>query len=96
MQLHVVARGKIARSPEAELVERYTNRIAWPLKFSELPERGGGLRGLVGSGGGLRSGNFELARPRGGEELLGQGGGQHSAGIAIAVRDRYLRAPSAR
>ena len=41
MLLHVVARGKIARSPEAELVARYTRRIAWPLKLSELPERGG-------------------------------------------------------
>ena len=40
MLLHVVARGKIARSPEAELVERYARRIAWPLKLTELPERG--------------------------------------------------------
>ena len=43
MQLHVVARGKIARSPEAELVERYARRIVWPLKLSELPERGGAV-----------------------------------------------------
>src|SRR5215210_7744746 len=43
MQLHVVARGKIARSPEAELVDRYARRIVWPLKLSELPERGGGV-----------------------------------------------------
>ena len=43
MQLHVVARGKIGRSPEAELVERYAKRIAWPLKLSELPERGGSV-----------------------------------------------------
>ena len=41
MQLHVIARGKIARSPEGELVERYAKRIAWPLRLSELPERGG-------------------------------------------------------
>jgi 23S rRNA (pseudouridine1915-N3)-methyltransferase len=41
MLLHVVARGKIARSPEAELVERYAKRIAWPLKLTELPETGG-------------------------------------------------------
>jgi 23S rRNA (pseudouridine1915-N3)-methyltransferase len=41
MLLHVIARGKIARSPEAELVERYAKRIAWPLRLSELPERGG-------------------------------------------------------
>lgn len=43
MQLHVVARGKIARSPESELVERYTKRIVWPLKLTELPERGGNV-----------------------------------------------------
>ena len=41
MLLHVVARGKIGRSPEAELVERYARRIAWSLKLTELPESGG-------------------------------------------------------
>ena len=41
MQLHVIARGKIARSPEAELVERYARRITWPLRLTELPESGG-------------------------------------------------------
>ena len=41
MLLHVIARGKIARSPEGELVERYAKRIAWPLKLTELPESGG-------------------------------------------------------
>ena len=41
MLLHVIARGKIARSPEAELVERYARRIAWPLKLTELPDAGG-------------------------------------------------------
>lgn len=41
MLLHVIARGKIARSPEAELVARYEKRIAWPVKFTELPETGG-------------------------------------------------------
>jgi 23S rRNA (pseudouridine1915-N3)-methyltransferase len=39
--LHVIARGKIARSPEAELVARYEKRLAWPLKLTELPEVGG-------------------------------------------------------
>ena len=38
MRLHVIARGKIGRSPEAELVARYEKRIAWPLKLTELPE----------------------------------------------------------
>jgi 23S rRNA (pseudouridine1915-N3)-methyltransferase len=41
MQLHVIARGKIARSPEGELVDRYAKRIAWPLKLTELPDLGG-------------------------------------------------------
>ena len=43
MLLHIVARGKIGRSPEAELVERYLKRIAWPTKVTELPERGGSV-----------------------------------------------------
>jgi 23S rRNA (pseudouridine1915-N3)-methyltransferase len=37
--LHIIARGKIGRSPEAELVERYLKRIAWPVKLTELSER---------------------------------------------------------
>ena len=41
MLLHIVARGRIGRSPEAELVERYLKRIAWPTRVSELPDRGG-------------------------------------------------------
>ena len=41
MLLHVIARGKIARSPEAELVARYEKRISWPVKLTELPETGG-------------------------------------------------------
>ena len=46
MLLHIVARGKIGRSPEAELVDRYLKRIAWPTQLSELPERGGKLAEL--------------------------------------------------
>jgi 23S rRNA (pseudouridine1915-N3)-methyltransferase len=41
MLLHVIARGKIARSPEAELVARYEKRIGWPVRLTELPETGG-------------------------------------------------------
>jgi 23S rRNA (pseudouridine1915-N3)-methyltransferase len=41
MLLHVIARGKVGRSPEADLVARYAKRIAWPLKLTELPETGG-------------------------------------------------------
>jgi 23S rRNA (pseudouridine1915-N3)-methyltransferase len=48
MRLHIIARGKIGRSPEAELVNRYLKRISWPTKHSELPDvpdkgRGGDL-----------------------------------------------------
>ena len=41
MKLHIIARGKIGRSPEAELVERYAKRIAWPFRLTELPDSGG-------------------------------------------------------
>ena len=48
MRLHIIARGKIGRSPESELVDRYLKRISWPTKHSELPDcpdkgRGGEL-----------------------------------------------------
>ena len=43
MRLHIIARGKIGRSPEADLVERYLKRIAWPTRLSELPDKGGEL-----------------------------------------------------
>lgn len=41
MRLHVIARGKIGRSPEGDLVERYAKRITWPFKLTELPDLGG-------------------------------------------------------
>jgi 23S rRNA (pseudouridine1915-N3)-methyltransferase len=41
--LHIVARGRIGRSPEADLVDRYAKRLAWPFKLTELPDRGGKL-----------------------------------------------------
>ena len=46
MLLHIVAHGKIGRSPEAELVERYLKRIQWPSRLTELPDRGGKLPDL--------------------------------------------------
>ena len=49
MLLHIVARGKIGRSPEAELVERYLKRIAWPVKVTELPEKAGNVPPLPSS-----------------------------------------------
>lgn len=41
MQLHIIARGKIGRSAEAELVDRYARRISWPFRLTELPDSGG-------------------------------------------------------
>ena len=41
MLLHIVARGRIGRGPEAELVDRYLKRISWPTRVTELPESGG-------------------------------------------------------
>jgi len=46
--LHIVARGKIGRSPEAELVERYLKRITWPTKLTELPDKGGKMPPMLG------------------------------------------------
>lgn len=43
MRLHIIARGRIGRSPEAELVERYIKRIAWRVTLTELPDTGGTL-----------------------------------------------------
>ena len=43
MLLHIVARGRIGRSPEAELVDRYLKRITWPTRITELPEKGGAI-----------------------------------------------------
>ncbi len=39
----MVARGRIGRSPEAELVDRYLKRIVWPTRVTELPDTGGKL-----------------------------------------------------
>ena len=40
MLLHIVARGKIGRGSEAELVDRYLKRIAWPVKLTEIGDKG--------------------------------------------------------
>ncbi len=41
MLLHIIARGRIGRRPEAELIERYLARVAWPTRITELPDKGG-------------------------------------------------------
>ena len=50
MLLHIVARGKIGRSPEADLVDRYLQRISWPTRLTELPDRGGKMPELPANG----------------------------------------------
>ena len=41
LKLHIIARGKIGRCPEADLIERYAKRISWPFQITELPDTGG-------------------------------------------------------
>lgn len=48
MLLHIVARGRIGRGPEAELVERYLKRLSWPVKITELPDAGGRVPPMEG------------------------------------------------
>ena len=43
MLIHIVARGRIGRSPEGDLVDRYLKRLSWPTKVTELPDTGGKL-----------------------------------------------------
>lgn len=49
MLLHIVARGRIGRSPEGELVDRYLKRIGWPVKVTELPDTGGRMPDAAGA-----------------------------------------------
>jgi len=69
MRLHIIARGKIGRSPEADLVDRYLKRISWPTRHSELPDKGGELpvpdsphRTVILDEKGEQIGSMELAR----------------------------------
>jgi 23S rRNA (pseudouridine1915-N3)-methyltransferase len=41
LKLHIIARGKIGRCPEADLIARYQKRISWPFQVTELPDKGG-------------------------------------------------------
>jgi len=50
LKLHLVVRGRIGRSPEADLVDRYIGRIGWPTQITELPDRGGKLPPLPPGG----------------------------------------------
>jgi 23S rRNA (pseudouridine1915-N3)-methyltransferase len=48
MLLHIVARGRIGRSPEGDLVDRYLKRVTWPTRVTELPDKGGKLPAVEG------------------------------------------------
>lgn len=69
MLLHILARGRIGRGPEADLVARYAERLSWPFKMTELPDSGGrvppmppgGVRVLLDEHGEQLS-SMELAR----------------------------------
>ena len=50
LKLHIVARGRIGRSAEAELVQRYLGRISWPVAVTELPDKGGRVPPLPAGG----------------------------------------------
>ena len=80
MLLHIVARGKIGRSPEAELVERYLSRVNWPTKVSELPESGGKVP----------------PRPTGGALILLDEKGENLTSMALARRLEQWRDGGAR
>ncbi len=41
MKLHIVARGKMPRGPEADIIARYAKRLTWPFAITELPDAGG-------------------------------------------------------
>lgn len=73
LKLHIVARGKMGRCPEAELIARYEKRIGWPFQITELPDAGGkhpiatlGTRIVALDERGDQVGSAELAR------MLGQ------------------------
>ncbi len=70
MRLHIIARGKIGRSAESELVDRYLKRINWPTKVTEMPDKGGNVppvtdtpcRTIMLDEKGDQLGSMELAR----------------------------------
>ncbi len=47
LKLHIIARGKIGRCPEADIIARYEKRIAWPLQITEIPDTGERMQRLT-------------------------------------------------
>ncbi len=69
MKLHIIARGRIGRSAEADLIDRYVKRITWPVQITELPDTGGKAAPLPPQAkvialdeGGEQLGSLDLAR----------------------------------
>ena len=92
MLLHIVARGKIGRSPEAELVDRYMARISWPTRITELPDRGGKLPDPVANSvsivldeRGVSQSSIELAR----KLEAWRDGGKREARFLIGAADGH-------
>ncbi len=51
MHIRLYVRGRIGRTPEAELVDRYLARLPWPVTVVERPDRGGApLPPMAGQG----------------------------------------------
>lgn len=99
MLLHIVARGRIGRGPEAELVERYAKRLSWPLKLTELPDTGGKLPEHAASTkivaldeSGEQLGSIELA----GKLEAWRDGGAREARFLIGAADGLEEAETAR
>lgn len=92
MQLHLIARGKIGRSSEADLVDRYLKRISWPVKLTELPDSGGRMPEPVANGvtvlldeKGRDLSSMELAR----ELEKWRDGGKREARFVIGAADGH-------
>jgi 23S rRNA (pseudouridine1915-N3)-methyltransferase len=70
MMLHIVARGRMGRGAEADLIARYAQRLAWPFRITELPDKGAGrtpapvtpLRTIVMDEGGDQMTSMDFAR----------------------------------
>jgi 23S rRNA (pseudouridine1915-N3)-methyltransferase len=93
--LHLVVRGKIGRSPEADLVERYLKRITWPTKITELPDRGGKMPEPVS--GAVSIVLDERGKPLSSMELAAQlerwrDGGKREARFLIGAADGHEEA----
>jgi 23S rRNA (pseudouridine1915-N3)-methyltransferase len=62
LKLHIIARGKMGRCPEADLIARYSKRLSWPFQITELPDLGGKAPPLL-------PGTIILAMDETGEQL---------------------------